>query len=227
MGALQGNVTVRRYLARPEKGSDKPKDPARLVKGARAHVIIPIDPKSDVEKVAGFAVLADPTDLELTADKMFFGPTVALAIRIDSLVPPAAVVKRLVAQKLRESGRRANRAETKAAKEEIKKSLRSRYLPTMRAVDLVWQTDTGQLYVWSHAKNVNEIAIDLCFKSFGIELVPLGPGVAAGRGAVPPGLLPTPELVLGFPGMPGRAIAEDTDGADEADASEDLEEAHA
>ena len=215
MGALQGNVTVRRYLSR----GDKPKDPARLVKGARAHVLIPIDPRSDVEKVAGWAALADPTDLELTAEKIFFGPTVALAIRIDSLVPPSAVVKRLVAEKLRESGRRANRAETRAAKEEIKKSLRSRYLPSMRAVDVVWQTDTGQVYVWSHAKHVNEIAIDLFFKSFGIELVPIGPGLSAGRGALPAGLAPTPELVLGFPGMPGRATGED--GAEEPEENAD------
>jgi hypothetical protein len=225
MGALQGNVTVRRYVARGEL----PKDPARLVKGVRAHVLIPIDPKSDVEKVAGWATLADPTDLEITADKIFVGPTVALAIRIDSLVPPAAVVRRLVAEKLRESGRRQNRAETKAAKEEVKKSLRSRYLPSMRAVDLVWQTDNGQVHVWSLAKNVNEIAIDLFFKSFGIELVPLGPGLLAGRGVLPAGLEPTPELVFGFPGMPGRATTEDGDSGDEGvEGVEEAEEvAHA
>jgi recombination associated protein RdgC len=210
MGALQGNVTVRRYQAR----GDKPKAPARLVKGARAHVLVPIDPKSDVEKVAGWATLADPTDLELAADKMFFGPTVALALRIDALVAPAQVVKRLVAEKLRQSGRKANRAEKQAAKAEVKKSLRSRYLPTMRATDVVWQTETDLVYVWSHGKHVNEVAIDLFYKSFGLELVPLGPGLVAGRGAIPAGTQPTPELVLGFPGMPGRAALDDEGGAD-------------
>ncbi len=203
MGALQGTVTVRRFIAR----GDKPKDPNRLLKGARAHVLVPIDPKSDVEKVAGWATLADPTDLDLTADKMFFGPAVALAVRVDALVPPAAVVKRLVAEKLRQAGRRPSRAEKQAAKDEVKKSLRSRYLPTMRATDLVWQTDTGLVHLWSHAKATTEIATDLFYKSFGLELVPFGPGLVAGR--LPAGVEPTPELVFGFPGLPGRAAVED------------------
>ena len=213
MGALQGTVTVRRYIVR----GDKPKDAARLLKGARAHILVPIDPRSDVEKVAGWATLADPTDLDLTAEKIFFGPTVALAIRVDSLVPPAQVVKRLVAEKLRQSGRKPNRAEKLAAKDEVKKSLRSRYLPTMRATDLVWQSDTGLLYLWSHAKAVNEVAIDLFFKSFGLELVPLGPGLVAGRGAIPASLEPTPELVFGFPGMPGRGHEEEDDAVEESE----------
>ena len=157
MGAVQGTVTVRRYLVR----GDRPKDPQRLVKGVRAHVLVPIDPRSDVEKVAGWASLHDPTDLELTAEKLFFGATVGLALRVDTLGAPAAVVKRLVAEKLKQSGRRPSRAEKAAAKDEVKKSLRSRYLSAMRAIDLVWQTDVGQVWFWSHAKGLNEIAADL------------------------------------------------------------------
>jgi DNA recombination-dependent growth factor C len=205
MGALQGTVTVRRYLVR----GDKPKDPNRLLKGVRAHALVPIDPRSDVEKVAGWASLADPTDLDLTAENVFFGPSVGLALRVDALVPPAAVVKRLVAEKLKQSGRRASRAEKQAVKDEVKKSLRSRYLPTIRATDLVWQTDTGQVFLWSHAKATNELAIDLFYKSFGLELVPNGPGLVAGRGTIPAGTEPTPELVFGFPGLPGREQDED------------------
>jgi recombination associated protein RdgC len=208
MGALRGNVTVRRYLVR----GDKPKDPGRIVKGARAHVIVPIDPRSDAEKVAGWACLQDPDDLELTAEKMFHGPTVGLALRVDTLSPPAAVVKKLVAEKLRASGRRPNRAEKIAAKEEVKKSLRSRYLPVSRAHDLVWQSDTDTVFFWSHAAKTNELAQDLFFKSFGLELVPKGPVFVAGRGAIPAGLVATPEMVLGFPGMPGRV---GDDGLDE------------
>jgi recombination associated protein RdgC len=208
MGALRGNVTVRRYLVRGER----PKDPGRLVKGARAHVLIPIDPRSDAEKVAGWACLEDPEDLELTAEKMFHGPTIGLALRVDTLSPPAAVVKRLVAEKLRATGRKPNRAEKIAAKDEVKKSLRSRYLPVSRAYDLVWQTDTDTAFFWSHAARTNEMAQDLFYKSFGLELVAKGPVFVAGRGAIPVGLAATPEMVVGFPGMPGRV---GDDGLDE------------
>lgn len=202
MGALRGSVTVRRYLV---KGvSNMAKDPARMVKGARAHVLVPIDPRGDAEKVAGWACLEDPDDLELSGEKMFHGPTVGLALRLDTLSPPAAVVKRLVAERLKATGRKPNRAEKIAAKDEVKKSLRSRYLPVTRAYDLVWQTDTDTVLFWSHAQRTNEIAQDLFYKSFGLELVPKGPVFVAGRGAIPPGLTATPEMILGFPGMPGR-----------------------
>lgn len=213
MGALAGSVTVRRYLARGEK----PKDAARIVKGARAHALVPIDPRGDAEKVCGWASMEDPQDLELSADNLFHGATVTLALRVDTLAPPAAVVKRLVAEKLRATGRKPNRAEKLAAKEEVKKSLRTRYLPVTRAYDLVWQTDVDRVMFWSHAKNTNEMAIDLFYKSFGLELVPYGPVFVAGRGAIPAGLAATPEMVVGFPGMPGRV------GDDELDAEEDLD----
>jgi hypothetical protein len=212
MGALHGTVTVRRYLVRGEK----PKDPGRLVKGARAHVLVPIDPRGDAEKVSGWACLDDPDDLELSAEKMFHGPTVALALRVDTLTAPAAVVKRLVAERLRATGRKPNRAEKIAAKQEVNKSLRGRYLPVTRAYDLVWQTDTDLAFLWSHSKRVNEMAIDLFFKSFGLELVPLGPILVAGRGAIPAGLPATPEMIAGFPGFPGRAA----DGSDDEDFTE-------
>jgi hypothetical protein len=214
MGALSGSVTLRRYLVRGEK----PKDLARLVKGARAHVLVPIDPRGDAEKVCGWANMEDPHDLELTAESMFRGATITLAVRVDTLSPPAAVVKRLVAEKLRAQNRKPNRAEKLAAKEEVKKSLRSRYLPVTRAYDVLWQTDVDRLMFWSHAKNTNEMLVDLFYKSFGLELVPYGPVFVAGRGAIPLGLTATPEMVVGFPGMPGRV------GDDELDADLNEEE---
>jgi len=215
MGALQGVVTVRRYLVR----GDSPKDPDKIVKGVRAHVLIPIDPRSDAEKVCGWASIADPSDLELSPDKLIFGATVAVALRVDTLIPPASAVKRLVAERLRATGRRPNRAEKIAARDEVKRSLRGKTLPTTRAYDLVWQADLGTVHFWSHAKHTNEMAIDLFFKSFGLELVPRGPLLVAGREAIPPGLEATPEMVLGFPGMPGRAGASDDD-LDELDEEE-------
>jgi hypothetical protein len=214
MGALAGSVTVRRYLVRGEK----PKDAARIVKGARAHVLVPIDPRGDAEKVCGWASMEDPHDLELSADNLFHGSTVTLALRVDTLTFPAAIVKRLVAERLRATNRKANRAEKIAAKQEVKKSLRTRYLPVTRAYDLVWQTDVDRVMFWSHAKAQNEMAVDLFYKSFGLELVPHGPVFVAGRGAIPQGLTATPEMVMGFPGMPGRV------GDDELDAAVDEEE---
>jgi hypothetical protein len=209
MGAFKGNVTVRRYLVPGEP----PREQAKLMKGIRAHAFLPIDPKTDVERAHGWAVIEDPSDVDLSADKVFFSDVLALALRVDTLRPPAAVVKRLALEKIKALGRKPNRAEQQAAREEVKRQLRGRYHPTTRATDVIWQLDRKVVYFWSLAKGANELLVDHFFKSFGLELVPNGPGLVAGRGALPSGLEPTPEMVFGFPGLPGRAT-ESTENAD-------------
>ena len=190
MGALKGSVTVRRYVVKGKPPGEK----GRLVKGVRAHVLLPIDPKSDVERSYGWALAEDPEQLELSSDNIFVGGALVLALRVDTLKPPSAVVKRMVAEKLRALGRKPGKKEKQEAKDMVVRSLRSRIFPTMKSYDLVWQMD--------------ELLIDLFQKSFGIELVACGPGViAADGGRLPASLAPTPELAFGFAGLPGRPVA--------------------
>ena len=217
MGVFKGSITVRRYVVR----GDQPKERARLVKGIRAHAIVPIDPKSDIEKIHGWACAENLDDTDLTSDKIFFGGTLALTVRIDTLRPPASVVKRLVLERLRADGRKPNRAEQRALKEEVTKSLRNRYLPIQRGYDLVWQVDAGVVYFWSHAKHTNELAIDLFFKSFALELVQNGPALVLGKDAIPRHLVATPEMIAGFPGLPGRATAMEYEDEDDEVQSEE------
>src|SRR5258705_145434 len=61
MGAMHGSVTVRRYVVRGEKSTDINK----IVRGAKAHVLTPIDPRTDAEKVCGWSSILDPYGLEL------------------------------------------------------------------------------------------------------------------------------------------------------------------
>jgi recombination associated protein RdgC len=204
MGALKGSVTVRRYVVKGKPPSDK----GRLVKGVRAHVVLPIDPASDVERVHGWAQAEDPEVLDLSSDNIFVGGAMVLALRVDTLRPPAAVVKRLVAEKLRALGRKPGRKDKQEAKDLVVKSLRARAFPTMRAYDVVWQMDESRLFFFAHSKGPNELLIDLFSKSFGVELVACGPGVIAAEGGrLPAALAPTPELAFGFAGLPGRPIA--------------------
>jgi recombination associated protein RdgC len=200
MGALKGSVTVRRYRVR----GDKPKELSRLVKGVRAHVFLPIDPKTDVERQHGWAAIHDADDTELDSANIFFDGRICLSLREDVLRPPTAVVKRLMAEKLKPLGRRPSKNETSQAKTEVIKSLRGRYLPVTKTWDLVWNLDEGTLLFWSHAKRTNDLMIEAFHKSFGLELVSNGPGRVVPRG-VPKDLQPTPEMLFGFPGMPGRA----------------------
>lgn len=209
MGAFKGAMSVRRYRV----SGPPPKDQARLVKGVRAHVLIPIDPKGELERAHGWASIEDPQRLELTSEALFFGGTLALALRVDTLRPPAALVRRMVERGLRALGRKPNRAEQKAFKAEVVKDLRQKIFPVTRAIDVVWDVDGGRVYVHSHAKAPNELVVDLFKKSFGLELEADGPGQAAGRLGVRERLEPTPEMVHGFPGLPGQTAANDGDDA--------------
>jgi recombination associated protein RdgC len=204
MGALKGSVTVRRYVVKGKPPSDK----GKLVKGVRAHVLLPIDPKSDVERSYGWALAENPEELELSSESIFVGGALVLALRVDTLKPPAAIVKRMVAEKLRGLGRKPGKKEKQEAKDWVVKSLRTRIFPAMRAYDVVWQMDESRLFFFSHGKGPNELLIDLFQKSFGVELVACGPGVIAAEGGrLPASLAPTPELAFGFAGLPGRPVA--------------------
>ena len=208
MGALKGSITVRRYQVR---GSVPTTD--RILKGIRAHAQVPIDPMSDTEKAVGWANAEDPSDCDLTPPKVFKGESVMLGLRVDTLKPPTPVVKRLVAEKLKELGRRPNRAEKQAAKDEVMHRLRARYYPSVKSTDLVWDVQAGHVLFWSHGKQLNEWLVSMFARSFNLELVPLGPGVMAGLKEM---LVPTPEMVMGFPGSPGRPVSgEDGEGSNE------------
>jgi DNA recombination-dependent growth factor C len=208
MGALKGSITVRRYQVRgPVPTTD------RILKGIRAHAQAPIDPMSDIEKAVGWANAEDPSDCDLSAPKVFKGESVMLGLRVDTLKPPTPVVKRLVAEKLKELGRRPNRTEKQAAKDEVMHRLRARYYPSIKSTDLVWDVQAGRVLFWSHGKQLNEWLTSMFAKSFGLELVPLGPGLAV-EGIM--NVTPTPEMLMGFPGSPGRPVAgEDGEGSDE------------
>jgi hypothetical protein len=215
MGARKGSVTARRYQV---KG--KTPEPARLTRGARAHVIVPIDPASEVERVHGWAAAHDPDETELATEALYAadGRSLVLALRVDTLKPPSQVVKRLVADKLRELGRKPSKRDKQEAKAMVVKSLRSRAFPKSQSTDVVWQLDSGKVWFFSHGKKLNELFVDLFAKSFGVEPVAAGPGVLAGRAQVE-SLEPTPELALGFPGLPGRPVdGDDEDMEDGADA---------
>jgi hypothetical protein len=215
MGVLKGSVTVRRYVVRGKPPTER----SRLMKGIRAHALLPIDPAGDVERSHGWASSEDPEITDLSSDQVFVGGNLVLAVRVDTLKPPAAAVKRLANEKLRALGRPAGKREKQEAKDLARRELRKRAIPSMKAFDLVWALDAGTVYFFNCGKGPNELLVDLFGKSFDCELVAAGPGLLAaqdkgGRGLA--NLEPTSELFLGFPGLPGRP----PDGDDDAEVAD-------
>jgi len=205
MGALTGAITIRRYAVRGDVPTTE-----RILKGIRAHVQVPIDPEGDLEKAIGWADIADPSDTDLSASKVFRDDLVVLGLRVDTLKPPTPVVQRLVSEQMKKLDHRPTRADKCQIKDEVIKSLRKRYYPTIKSVDVVWDVHAKSVLFWTHSKQLNEWLEQMFNRSFGLDLIPLGPGVAA---ALQQALFPTPEMLMGFPGLPGRPVAgEDCDG---------------
>src|SRR6266498_2599096 len=157
MGALAGSISVRRYRIL----DPLPADPrARLARGARSHAFLPLDPKGDAERSAGWVALTDYDDADLRADKLFFvgagGEQLRLALRIDVLKPPPAEVKRQLQARAAAfeatEKRPITRREKAALKDEIVRTLKQRTLPRVKIADVVWNLDTQRLYFWSQTK---------------------------------------------------------------------------
>ena len=118
-----------------------------------------MEPASIPATKKGRGSIEDPEVLDLESDNLFVGGAMLLSVRIDTLTPPAAVVKRLVAEKLRELGRKPGRRDKQEAKDAVKKSLRKRAFPSSRAYEVVWSLDEGRVFFFSHGKGPGEILV--------------------------------------------------------------------
>ena len=54
----------------------------------------------------------------------------------------------------------------------VKANLRRKMLPTIRAVDLVWNLDAKTVWFWSHNRAMSETLEELFERTFGLRLVP-------------------------------------------------------
>lgn len=207
MGILKGTLAVRRFLVR----GDVPDNRSKLMKGIRAHAFSPVDPAGDEDRSYGWTGLGDAEAVDLEPSDVFADEVVALTLRVDTLRPPASQVKRLIKESLEKLPRKPTAKDKRDAKDMAVRALRKRAFPTTRTIDLVWRLEDKRVLFFATSKAATLLLVDLFGKSFGCELVPLGPGVVAADvhgDELPDSLEPTVELALGFPGMPGRPTAE-------------------
>jgi hypothetical protein len=173
--------------ARYHVQGDLPKDVRRsYLERIRLRKFEPLRVDEEAEERAGWTTLAAPFDLELTSPKIFQGPYLTLGLRVDRYrFPPAVLNAELAqaAQALREKNgqERLSRAQKAELKTRIMMRLRRKYLPSMRAVDVVWNLDRGELYFWSGSSALKQHLGALFELSFGLELVPSSPWVDALR----------------------------------------------
>ncbi len=211
MGALNGSISTRRYRVM----GTPPRDfRDRFTAGVRAHTLVPLDPKKNPheEKSIGWCSIFDEDDLDLEFDKFFLDGRILLSLRIDTIKPSGAEVKRVLGQRRREEEARRkaplSKTQLRDLKELIVAELRLRTPPKVRTLDMVWKVDEQKLYFFSQAKGPNETFIELFVQTFGIAIDLEGPGPWAAIFADQEDRMdllkearPTAVLMGGFPGL--------------------------
>jgi hypothetical protein len=125
-------------------------------------------------------------DTDLDHEKVFWNEFVCLGLRVDTWVVPKpllvahlrtaeeAILEKKGIDKL---GRQA-KTELKAM---VLRKLRKQLVPVTRAVDLVWNVNTGVARFFSQSPKIHALAQELFEKTFRLSMVPESPGTAAER----------------------------------------------
>ena len=174
MGLMQGNVTLRRFLAQgPEPDEEK------LGAGLEQHRFRPFEDGEEEERfgwVDWRNPLISPADPNWTSQGRFS----VFALRIDSRKVPPMLLKAhtdLRLQKLMKEKDLAfvGREARISIQDEVKAELLRKVLPTPKIADVAWDIKGGLL--WTTASNSKALGhlTSLMIKSFGIELLPLAP----------------------------------------------------
>jgi len=184
LGALSGSNTIKRLIADgpPIEGFRQ-----RYVETLNAYAIRPLAADAEEDRNTGWATIAHPLDTRFDHGKALFNEYLCVAYRVDTLRVPASTLKlyqreaelQWLAENQRESMPRPQR---KNLFEQVHRDLRARMLPAIKVTDLVWSTDTGQVWIWTQNGKLLEEIDDLFEKTFARRLLPTDPYSIGERG---------------------------------------------
>lgn len=183
MSVLKGSLTYVRFFV----DGDLPDGfRERFVKAIRLRAMKPLEPDDEVPERWGWSRLAEPFELELDYESVFFNEYLNLGVRADRWQIPGAMLR----AKLREAeeayltkkGReRLTRKEKAEMKELVSRKLRRQLTPVTRSFDLSWSLQEGLVRFFS-AANAPAVAMQELFtRTFGLKLVPEAPYTLAAR----------------------------------------------
>jgi len=196
LGALSGGTTVKRLVA---DGPPVDGFRTRYVEALEAYAFRPLTVESEEDRATGWATVAHPLDTRFDADKVLFNEYLCVTYRVDTVRVPSSTLKlyqreaelQWLAENHRESMPRNQR---KILFEEVRRELRGKTLPTIKAIDLVWNTVSGQVWVWTQNGKLIEEIDELFQKTFDRGLLPSDPFSVGERG-LDPALVPALEQV--------------------------------
>ena len=161
-------------------------DHDELVEKIQTNAVRPLTHEDEADVSTGWAGFHHPLDLDFNRDKVFANEYLLLAYRTDSFKIPSGTLKlrqhEAVLQWLAENGRTTiPRFTRKALLETVRLDLRYETPVTIGAVAVVWNTLTGQVWIWTRsAAGIEQIA-DLFRATFGLQLLGTGAQETAER----------------------------------------------
>jgi hypothetical protein len=185
MGAFKGGLTVKRFRVDGDP-PDGFKD--AYVKAMTVHAFTPLAPEDEEDRKAGWVVCGRLLDTVFDVEKVFWNEYVVMTYRVDSLRIPSAVMAAHVLEREEaevaargQGGAGLSRDERDGIKQDVRRTLRKRMLPAMKGIDVVWNLDTGTLFVWTHNVTLLEDIEDLFLRTFRKVLLPEDPFSMAER----------------------------------------------
>lgn len=188
MPILRGSVSFARF--RCEATEKTPKNLQRALSEAlKLKAFEPIDRKGEEDRASGFVELYDPERCEFGATDLFFGERALFSYRVEKLrVPGPAVNTEVDAWRKAfsaEHGRPPKRPEVNEARDDVRRKLRQRTLPSVAVFDVTWNLSSERLLIWATARKlVEEIQVTL-EDALRVRLVPEVPAAIAERKRVP------------------------------------------
>ncbi len=183
MGAIKGNVSYTRFYVWGElEGSFQD----RFMRSIKNRTFEPLVAQEPDEEHMGWCFIADPFDLELSRDKVFFNNFVNLSLRIDRWRIPKPVFDAHFAEAERQHLEKKGRERlAKREKEELRmfvaKRLRKQVIPAMKITDMSWDMDANLVRFWNNSTKMHERFLEIFEKTFKLKLVPESPYANAVR----------------------------------------------
>lgn len=132
-----------------------------VVECLRQGRIYAIDIDAGRDKAAGFAVFDDPLNTEFEPENCVFDPLVLFSFRMDKLTVPASTLKLYIRRRVQENlaatrREKMPRQERDELAEMVRTDLLRRAIPAISGTDVVWDTASGRLRLFSTSTVVCE-----------------------------------------------------------------------
>ncbi len=187
VGVFQGSISYTKFSLQGEMPDNYV---SAFVRRIRNRVFEPLNADDEADRKWGWCSAADPFDLDLDHEKIFFNSYLNLGLRLDRWAVPSVLLKAQLATAkralLEKKGReRLSRKEKDELRTAVTRKLRRQILPTMKVMDLSWNLQTGTVRFWSRSSRMLELVQDYFSQTFSLKLMPYGAYAIALRENLP------------------------------------------